>query len=180
MFYITAQRGEWRTRRLRRLAAGSRLQASPSPGLLGVVGCWPPFDAIATANDADTPESRCSMIRKDRNPRSSPHRTSSSPKARASHCPWTASRPTRCRYCHRIGSEPASCLANTTLRACRHRIRCCRFFDRGGGGACLDEEGQGWNRHAVSHPEPLSAALGLSKLADTPQYLLKMVYNCEF
>ena len=53
------------------------------------------------------------------------------------------------------------------------------FFDRGGGGACLDEEGQGWNRHAVSHPEPLSAALGLSKLADTPQYLLKMVYNCE-
>lgn len=54
------------------------------------------------------------------------------------------------------------------------------FFDRGGGGACLDEEGQGWNRHAVSHPEPLSAALGLSKLADTPQYLLKMVYNCEF
>lgn len=53
------------------------------------------------------------------------------------------------------------------------------FFDRGGGGACLDEEGQGRNRHAVRHPEPLSAALGLSKLADTPQYLLKMVYNCE-
>ena len=126
-FYITAQRGEWRTRRLRRLAAGSRLQASPSPGSLGVVGCWSPFDAIATANDADTPESRCSTIREDRNPRSSPHRTSSSLKARASHCPWTASRPTRCRYCHRIGSKPASCLANTTLRACRHRIRCCRF-----------------------------------------------------
>lgn len=37
MFYITAQRSEWRTRRLRRLAAESRLQASPSPGLLGVV-----------------------------------------------------------------------------------------------------------------------------------------------
>ena len=103
------------------------MQASPSPGLLGVVGCCSPFDAIATANDADTPESRCSTIRKDRNPTSSPHRTSSSPKARASHCPWTASRPTRCRYCHRIGSKPASCLANTTLQACRHRIRCCRF-----------------------------------------------------
>lgn len=180
MFYITAQRGEWRTRRLRRLAAGSRLQASPSPGLLGVVGCWSPFDAIATANDADTPESRCSTIREDRNPRSSPHRTSSSPKARASHCPWTASRPTRCRYCHRIGSKPASCLANTTLRACRHRIRCCRFSIVAAVGACLDEEGQGRNRHAMSHPEPLSAALRLSKLAVTPQYLLKMVYNCEF
>ena len=50
------------------------------------------------------------------------------------------------------------------------------FFDRGGGGACLDEEGQGWNRHAVSHPEPqcgttceksLSAKCRQALLADT-------------